>query len=38
MIRQTFKQSIIIEGYQNIHKLPIFQEKIAYGEMIFLGI
>ena len=21
----------IIEGYQNIHLLPIFQEKIAYG-------
>lgn len=31
MIRQTFKQSIIIEGYQNIHKLPIFQQKVAYG-------
>tara|TARA_Y100000768_G_C23982447_1_gene686660 strand:- start:2038 stop:3249 length:1212 start_codon:yes stop_codon:yes gene_type:complete len=35
MIKKSFKLSILIEGYQNIHKLPIFQKKIAYGGEAF---
>ena len=27
----------IIEGYQNLHLQPIYQNKIAYGESIFHG-